>query len=593
MFKFLKDKLKKAVQSFSKKAEEEVVEEKVDDAKIIEQAKIAEEKLATKRKKATVIEDMPEAKAHRAKQEKIPQKPQAKSQEKPVSNPELKPVPVLKPEQKSKPEPEQKPKSKLEQKPAPKKSVAEIKKPVVEKVEPENKKEDSDKKRELEKKVIPERKEIAQKVEEPLVEEKPAPEVVLDKPKKFLGIFKRKEKPVPVVEKGLDVEEPEPEPIPEPEPEEELESKTDHEEPEDEFDEEEKFEEDSDEQDDLEKEEISEDEEPFEDEEPLDDEEPVEKSKRGVENEPESEPAPEEEPEDVDEKKGFFGKLKETFTKKKLSQEKFDELFWELELTMLENNVAVEVIEKIKHDLEEELTTGKVTRRGIDQMIMDSLRESIESLFVDPFDLVKKIKQEKKRPYVIAFIGVNGSGKTTTLAKIANLLQEEDMRVVMAASDTFRAAAIDQLQEHADKLGIKLISQGYGADPAAVAFDAIEHAKAKFVDVVMIDTAGRLHSNTNLMAELEKVIRVAKPDLKIFIGESITGNDCVEQAKEFDKLVGIDAIILSKADVDEKGGAAISVSYVTGKPILYLGTGQAYGDLTPFDKEKIIQSLGL
>ncbi|MBR9703298.1 signal recognition particle-docking protein FtsY, partial [Candidatus Woesearchaeota archaeon] len=192
-----------------------------------------------------------------------------------------------------------------------------------------------------------------------------------------------------------------------------------------------------------------------------------------------------------------------------------------------------------------------------------------------------------------AFIGVNGSGKTTTLAKIANLLQEEDMRVIMAASDTFRAAAIDQLQEHADNLGVKLITQGYGADPAAVAFDAIKHAKAKFADVVMIDTAGRLHSNTNLMAELEKVIRVAKPDLKIFIGESITGNDCIEQAKEFDRLVGIDAIILSKADVDEKGGAAISVSYVTGKPILYLGTGQSYGDLTPFDKEKIIRSLGL
>lgn len=290
---------------------------------------------------------------------------------------------------------------------------------------------------------------------------------------------------------------------------------------------------------------------------------------------------------------GILGKVKETFTKIQLSDEKFEEIFWELELILLENNVAVEVIEKIKHDLREELTTGKVTRRGVEQLISGSLKKSIDELFMEPYDLVEKIESANKRPFVIAFIGVNGSGKTTTLAKIANLFQQNELSVVMAASDTFRAAAIDQLKTHADKLGVKLISQGYGADPAAVAFDAIEHAKARDIDVVMIDTAGRLHSNTNLMAELEKVVRVAKPDLKIFIGESITGNDCVEQAQQFDKLVGIDAIILSKADVDEKGGAAISISYVTGKPILYLGTGQAYGDLEPFDAERIISTLGL
>lgn len=298
------------------------------------------------------------------------------------------------------------------------------------------------------------------------------------------------------------------------------------------------------------------------------------------------------EPVAEEESKGFFSKLTETFTKKQLSEEKFEELFWELELSMLENNVAVEVIEKIKNDLKEALTTGKVSRGGIDKLVINALKDSLEELFIEPFDLVETINNNKK-PFVIAFIGVNGSGKTTTLAKIANLFQENDLSVVMAASDTFRAAAIDQLKEHADNLSIKMISQGYNADPAAVAYDAIEYAKAKNIDVVMIDTAGRLHSNTNLMAELEKVIRVSKPDLKIFIGESITGNDCVEQATEFNKLVGIDAIILSKADVDEKGGAAISVSYVTGKPIIYLGVGQAYGDLVKFDKEKIIKSMGL
>ena len=292
--------------------------------------------------------------------------------------------------------------------------------------------------------------------------------------------------------------------------------------------------------------------------------------------------------------RSFLGKLKDTFTKKTLSEEKFDELFWELEVTLLENNVALEVIEKLKEDLKRTLTAGKVSRLGLDDLVLLSLRQSVEEVLSVPgFDLVHRIKGSGKRPYIIAFIGVNGSGKTTTLAKVANLFQIEGLSVVMAASDTFRAAAIDQLKEHADKLGVKLISQGYGADPAAVAFDAVEHAKAKGVDVVMIDTAGRLHSNTNLMAELQKVIRVAKPDLKIFIGESITGNDCIEQAKEFDRLVGIDAIILSKADVDEKGGAALSVSYVTKKPILYLGIGQAYGDLKEFDKEEIVRGLGL
>ncbi len=324
----------------------------------------------------------------------------------------------------------------------------------------------------------------------------------------------------------------------------------------------------------------------------------LEEEQEESEEEKTEEEIEQEEPEDkieepVEEKKGFFGKLTEAFTKKTLTPEKFDELFWELEVAMLENNVAVEVIEKIKFDLRDELTTGKVSRAGLEDAIKDRLRKSIEELFdVEQFDLIQKIKSSQK-PYKICIIGVNGSGKTTTLAKIIYLLQQNKLSVVVAASDTFRAAAIDQLKEHTDKLGVKLISQGYNADPAAVAFDAIEHAKAKGIDVVLIDTAGRLHSNTNLMQELEKVVRVNKPDLKLFIGEAITGNDCVEQATVFNKLVGIDAIILSKADVDEKGGAAISVSFVTGKPILYFGVGQRYEDLVPFDKEKIIESLDL
>ncbi|HHE36710.1 MAG TPA: signal recognition particle-docking protein FtsY, partial [Candidatus Woesearchaeota archaeon] len=219
---------------------------------------------------------------------------------------------------------------------------------------------------------------------------------------------------------------------------------------------------------------------------------------------------------------------------------------------------------------------------------------AIEELFIDQhFNLVEEIKKKKEKPYIIAFIGVNGSGKTTTMAKIAHMLIQHRLSVVFAASDTFRAAAIQQLEEHAKKLGVKMIKHEYESDPAAVAYDAVQHARARNIDVVLIDTAGRLHSNDNLMNELKKLVRVNKPDLKIFVGESITGNDCIEQAKLFNQAVGIDVIILAKADVDEKGGAAVSISYVTKKPIIYLGTGQKYEDLAEFKPELVMKSIGL
>ncbi|MEM4247513.1 MAG: signal recognition particle-docking protein FtsY [Candidatus Woesearchaeota archaeon] len=299
-----------------------------------------------------------------------------------------------------------------------------------------------------------------------------------------------------------------------------------------------------------------------------------------------------EEEKSVEEKKGFFARIKEAITTKKISEKQFDEMFWEMELTLLENNAAVEVIEKIKSDLKSELVEKPIPRNRVEDAIVSSLRRSIADLFpVEPPDILKMVG--KKKPFVICFVGVNGSGKTTSIAKVAYLLKQNGYSVVLAAADTFRAAAIDQLQLHADKLGVKLVRHDYGSDPAAVAFDAIKHAEANKKDVVLIDTAGRLHSNTNLMDEMKKIIRVAKPDLKLFVGESITGNDCVEQARQFDTAVGIDGIILAKADVDEKGGAAISVSYITKKPILYLGVGQEYSDLQAFDKDKLIASIGL
>ena len=294
----------------------------------------------------------------------------------------------------------------------------------------------------------------------------------------------------------------------------------------------------------------------------------------------------------VEEKKGFFAKLKERIVTKRIGEKQFDDLFWDLEVVLLENNVAVEVIEKIKNDLKKSIVDKPVPRGKVSDTILSSLKKSVSGLFdVPKVDIFERM--EKKKPLVICFLGVNGSGKTTTIAKVAHLLQSYNFSCVIAAADTFRAAAIDQLEQHAKVLGVKLIKHDYGADPAAVAFDAIKYATAKSVDVVLIDTAGRLHSNANLMDEMRKIVRVASPDLKIFVGESITGNDCVEQAKQFNELVGIDGIVLAKADVDEKGGAAISVSYVTKKPILYLGVGQRYEDLEEFDSVKLLDGLGL
>ncbi len=285
-------------------------------------------------------------------------------------------------------------------------------------------------------------------------------------------------------------------------------------------------------------------------------------------------------------------RVRERLTTVNLSQQKFDEVFWDLEVALLESNVAVAVIEKIKGDLRQQLCSNRVSRAGVEEIVTEALRRSVlEILSAPPVDLVGLAKS--KSPYVICVIGVNGSGKTTTLAKLAYLFKSSGLSVVMAAADTFRAAAIQQLEEHARRLDVRLIKQGYQADPAAVAYDAVAHAKANGLNVVLIDTAGRLHSNDNLMAELKKVVRVNSPDFKLFVGESITGNDCVEQAQVFDEAVGIDGIILAKADVDEKGGAALSIAYVVRKPILYLGTGQHYADLEPFRPGLILESLGL
>ncbi len=295
--------------------------------------------------------------------------------------------------------------------------------------------------------------------------------------------------------------------------------------------------------------------------------------------------------EEPEEKESILTKLKTKVTTKKVTQDLFQEIFWELELVLLESNVAIEVIEKIKEDLQKNIVDKQIKRAEIEQTIQDTLRESIDEILTqEPIDLLKQAKT--KKPYVICFVGINGTGKTTSIGKVAQYLKDNNLSSIMIAADTFRAAAIEQLEEWGKRTKTKVIKHDYGSDAAAVAFDGIKHAKAKDIDVVLIDTAGRLHSNTDLMNELHKIIKIATPDLKIFVGEATTGNDCVEQIKEFNEKVNIDGIILTKLDVDEKGGAALSTSYVTKKPIIFVGTGQNAKDLQPFDKKTMIKNLG-
>lgn len=305
----------------------------------------------------------------------------------------------------------------------------------------------------------------------------------------------------------------------------------------------------------------------------------------------------EEEIEEVEEEKqSFFKKLGSKITKVKISEKEFDIYGEELEMLLLENNVALEVAEKIVKELKEKIVGKELLKKEVEDEIKDSFKDIIRKILISPPDLIEEIKEKnliQKKPYVLLFCGINGTGKTTTIAKIAEHLKNKKISCVLAAGDTFRAASIEQLKEHGEKVGVKVIAHEYGSDPASVGFDAIKFAEKNNIKCVLIDTAGRMHTQKNLLREMEKIVRVCKPDRKIFVGESITGNDSIEQVRSFDETIGIEGIVLTKADIDEKGGTALSVGYVTKKPILYLGTGQAYDKIEPFDKEKFLEKLGL
>ncbi len=293
------------------------------------------------------------------------------------------------------------------------------------------------------------------------------------------------------------------------------------------------------------------------------------------------------------EEKSFWAKFKEKVTSVKLDEERFNEFFELLEIALLESNIAFEVVDKIREELKKKLTGKSIPKNKIEEEIKQSLRDSIRMLFnVEWIDVLKEIR-EKEKPYVIVFFGLNGSGKTSAIAKFGKYLQDYKLKSVMAAADTFRSAAIQQLEEHGEKLNIKVIKHDYKSDPAAVSFDAVKYAKAHEIPVVLIDTAGRQDTNVNLMEEMKKIVRVAKPNLKIFVGEAISGGSIIETVKKFDEAVGIDGIILTKVDVDEKGGAFVGVEYSCKKPILFISNGQRYDSFEVFDKEKIIKGFGL
>ena len=291
---------------------------------------------------------------------------------------------------------------------------------------------------------------------------------------------------------------------------------------------------------------------------------------------------------DEEESGGMFSFI----TKKTIKEEDIEDILDELFMSLLEGDVAYEVADKIVESVKEDLIGKKIQRRGdMELFTTNALKNAITEIIDNgSYDLLGNIEKAKQNgePYKIMFVGINGTGKTTTIAKMATYLEKHGYSSVFGASDTFRAGAIEQLEHHAKNLNLKIIKHERNSDPAAVAYDAVEHAKATGKDVVLIDTSGRMQTNANLMDEMKKIKRVSQPDFVMYVGDALMGNDATEQATKFNEVIDIDGIILTKADADAKGGAALSIGHVIHKPILFIGTGQSYDDLMEFKPEWMI-----
>ena len=319
----------------------------------------------------------------------------------------------------------------------------------------------------------------------------------------------------------------------------------------------------------------------------------------------------EDEPEEKEEKSHFWSRNKNkddvsadgeasgglfSFVREKTIQEKHvDDILFELEMELLQGDVAMEVASEVVDGVKDNLVGKKIKRSNdITELTFNALRDTVAEIIDIPGKSMTEMIEEKKaqgEPLVVMFVGINGTGKTTTIGKLANYYLKKGYTPVIAASDTFRAGAIEQVTYHADNVGVKIIKHQKGSDPAAVAYDAVEHARAQGKELVLIDTAGRMQTNTNLMDEMKKIKRVSKPDLVIFVGDALTGNDATEQAKKFNEAIDIDGVILTKADADSKGGASLSIGYVIQKPIMFLGVGQGYDDIKEYDAEWMLNQL--
>ena len=274
-----------------------------------------------------------------------------------------------------------------------------------------------------------------------------------------------------------------------------------------------------------------------------------------------------------------------------ISENELADALSELEMTLLESDVALPVTDAIIAHVKKDLV-GKHRRIGqsVDSLVVHTLRSALLDVLGKGFDLASYIR-DHRRPVKILFTGVNGTGKTTTVAKVGDFLKKQGFTVIIGAGDTYRAGAIEQIEIHAERIGIKIIQHQQGADPSAVLFDAVQYAVSHKIDVVLADTAGRFHTKANLMSQLDKIRRVMKPDLVVYVDEAVAGNDAVVRAAEFDRTVGADAVVLTKADMDSRGGAAISIAHTIGKPLMFLGTGQGYDDLVPFSPEAVVEEL--
>ena len=288
---------------------------------------------------------------------------------------------------------------------------------------------------------------------------------------------------------------------------------------------------------------------------------------------------------------GLFSFVRE----KTISEKHVEDILFELEMELLQGDVAMEVATEVVESVKNDLVGKKIKRSNdITEYTYLALRNAVAEIIDIPGKSMTEMIEAKKaegEPLVVMFVGINGTGKTTTIGKLANYYLKKGYTPVIAASDTFRAGAIEQVTYHADNVGVKIIKHQKGSDPAAVAYDAVEHARAQGKELVLIDTAGRMQTNTNLMDEMKKIKRVSKPDLVIFVGDALTGNDATEQAKKFNEAIDIDGVILTKADADSKGGASLSIGYVIKKPIMFLGMGQGYDDIMEYDAEWMLDQL--